>query len=258
MNAGQKADFCVQGTDVGKPSSVNALALKQPLADNKLLNFVYYFAEHRNLLGILLVKLCVNFVKNFRNGVIAHHFVIGVKRGAHLVNAKRLNFFKHIVVKLARLILKLGLAYLGLDVVYKLNHLLVFFVRGHNCVIDNLVFNLITAGLNHYNLCCGRGNGYIHLVYFLLLGSGVENNLAVNKARNNAGNRPVPRNIRNRKRDRGADKARNLGRAVGVNRHNGKVKRYVVAQIFREKGADGSVNNTRRQNGLVTGLALAL
>ena len=74
---------------------------------------------------------------------------------------------------------------------------------------------------------------------------GVDDDLAVNKTYVKSRNRAVPRNVRDRKGDGCADHSNDLRLAIVVHSHNGEGKSYVVTEILREKGTNGTVDNAR-------------
>lgn len=90
----------------------------------------------------------------------------------------------------------------------------------------------------------GSRNGKLETASLTLLGGRVHNEAVfLGHAHEHAADRSVPRNIGNGKGDGRTDHCGNLGRAVMIDRHNGEVEVYVVAQILREKRTDRAVDD---------------
>ena len=155
------------------------------------------------------------------------------------------------------LVCELRLAYLGNNSVDEGNKALDLLVRGHDGIKHGVIVDLLSACLYHNDLLHRACNGQLK-VTLLSLGSGrVDDYLAVDKSDENTRDRSVPRNIGDGKRDGCAYHTRNLVRAVGVYRHNGKVEVNVVAQVLREKRTDRTVDNAGCEDRLFGGLTLA-
>ena len=114
----------------------------------------------------------------------------------------------------------------------------------HNGVEHFLIAYAIGAGLDHCNQLIGRSDGNGHTGIGLLLGGRVYNIFTVDHADRNAAYRAFEGDLGNCNGDRRTYHTHHLGRAVGINRHNGANYRNVVAHILREKGTHGTVDNT--------------
>ena len=111
----------------------------------------------------------------------------------------------------------------------EIDHNAVDFMSLHNSVEHGIFRNFLTAGFNHDDFLGAAGNRKLKRGFFTLCGGRVDDDFAVHKADKNAGDRAVPRNIRNGKGDGSADKAGNFRRAVRIDREDEDIDGYIVS-----------------------------
>ena len=129
----------------------------------------------------------------------------------------------------------------------------------HDRVVHILIGYFLRACLDHDNLLLGSRNGKLEAASLTLLGGRVHNEAVfLGHAHEHAADRSVPRNIGNGKGDGRTDHCGDLGRAVMIDRHNGEVEVYVVAQILREKRTDRAVDDAGGEDSLFGGASLTL
>ena len=114
------------------------------------------------------------------------------------------------------------------------------------------------TGFNPDNLVLGAGNGQLEGVVLTLLQRGVQYDLAVNQTNANAGNRAVPRNIRNGNGNGGCQHSGDVRCTIRINCQNGHNYGNIVAHGFWKQRTNRTINHTRGQNRLFRGLPLPL
>ena len=191
-----------------------------------------------------------------QQALVADALVVGVQSGLDVLNGELLDGLEHSGIGIVGHEVELGLADLGNDAVDESHDLLVGGVTGHNGVEHGIVVNLVGAGLNHSHQIGGGGDGDVHLGALLLLGGGVDDELAVHQTNHDTGDGAVPGDVGNSNSGRGTDHSHGLGLAIGVNAHHGADQSHIVAHILGEQGADGTVNHTRSQDRLLAGAGL--
>ena len=249
---GGKGSYLVEGT------TVNALALKQPATDDLLLHLIDQFGHLGGEIGIFLAKFFDDRVLDREHSLVTDILVVGIESVHEIRLAEGKDLIEHIVIKLAGRIFEFGLAYLIDNAVDEHEQILDLGMSLHDSVVHNIVGNFVGARLDHDHLVHRRGNGQLKVALFSLCLCGIDDELAVNKTHENARDRSVPRNIRYRQCDGGAEHSGDLWRAVLIDRHNGECECYVVAQILGEEGTDRAVDDARGQYCLFAGFALAL
>ena len=259
VHARQQADLRGQRADLVHFASVDTLLfIEQPAADNELLKLVDRFINYRCVRLFLVVKLLMDALDNRRQALIAHVLVIGIERGLNIVDCKIPDRVEQLVRDLHRLERELGLADFGLDVLNERDHALDLLVALDDRVEHHIVGNLVRARLDHADYILVSGHSQVQIALCALGSVRADDDLAVDKAHIDAGNRPVPRDVGNRQRERSADHAGDLRQAVGIDRHDGHDDRTVVAHILREQRADRPVDEARGQDRLVGRTRLAL
>ena len=256
MCAGQQADFCVQRADFIDAAAVNTFAVvQQPTAYHELLHLVH---DEANGSSAPLLKIFrFDFLLNRQKTLVADVFIVGIHCIFELIQELFFDSVKQVVVEVHALELFLGFANFGNDGVDKADDAFALFVCNINGFQHRIFVNFVCASLNHNDLFHAGCNSQLKLADFALCFGRIDDNLAVNKAHEQTRNGAFPGNVRDRKRDRSADDACDLGAAVLVNTHNGHNNRNIVAHIFREEGANGAVDHTRGQNRFFTGAAFA-
>ena len=248
---GGKGSYLIQGT------TVNALAVKQPAADDLLLHLIDQFGHLSGEIGIFLTEFLHDSVLDGEHSLVADVLIVCIE-GVHKISlAECEDLIEHIMIQLAGRIFEFGLADLGDNAVYKAEQLLYLRMSLHNGVVHNVVGYLVGARFDHDHLIHRCGNGEVKVALSALLLGGVNDELAVHKTHENAADRSVPRNIRYRQGDGCADHCRDLGGAILIDRHNGKCERHVIAQVLGEERANGAVDDTCGQDSLFAGLTLA-
>ncbi len=138
-------------------------------------------------------------------------------------------------LKLGVGIVELGLADLGDHAVDELDLLLVLVVRKLDGLVHRVVVDFVRAGLDHDDLLAGGDDRDVEIADLALLGVGVEHEFAVHKADLERADRAVPGNVGDGERGGGADESGDLGRAVMIDRHDGRHDGDVVAEIVGEE-----------------------
>ena len=126
----------------------------------------------------------------------------------------------------------------------------------HDAVEHLVIGDFLCTCLDHCDEVGGRGDGDSHAADLALSLGGVDDILAVNKADAHAGDRAVPRNLGNGKRDRNAEHSGDFGLAVGIDRHNGSHDADIISHVLGEQRTDGSVDNSRCKSCLLARSAL--
>ena len=258
VHSGQNSDLAGERTNIVHASAVNALLLvEEPAANDELLCLVQTLVDHCLLLGIDLVKFCVNCLIDGLQTLVADGLVVGVESRLYVLLGKGFDSLKHLVVGLQAGEFKLGLADLSLDAVDKVNDLLVCLVTEHDGVVHILVGYAVGACLDHGDPLAGGGDGGRHLADLALFLSGVDHKRTVNHADGAAGNGTVPRNIGDGDSDGSADHRHDLGLTVGVNAHNGADDGNVVAHALVEQRTDRTVDHTAGEDRVLGRSALS-
>ena len=154
------------------------------------------------------------------------------------------------------LILHLGLADLGNDLVDEVDLLLDLLVSLHDTGIHDLVGDLVGAGLDHDHLLSGSGHGHVHAGGLALLLVGVKDDLAIAVTHLQAADGSGEGDLGVAHAGGGADHGGHLGGAVIVHAHDGALDAHVVAEVVGEQGAHGPVDQAAGQHGGQRGTAL--
>ena len=196
--AGKQVDFGVQRTDFINASAVHTFAVVQkPAANDEFLQFVKAVFNLRGVFGVNFVEFCVyRFINGFES-FVTDAFVVGVERGAHVVNREFFNRFIHFFRRVVRRELNLFLADFVADAFDEFHNLLVGFVTEHNAVKHHVVGHFVCARFNHRNQRIGGSDGNRHLGNFTLCLGRVDDIFAVHKADGNTAYGAVPRNFGN-------------------------------------------------------------
>ena len=155
------------------------------------------------------------------------------------------------------LVLELGLAYLGDHLVDEVENGLEVLMCLNDALVHDVLGNLIGLGLDHDDLLVGGGDGGGHAVVLTLGLGGVEEVLLAVPAEDDAGDGAVEGHVGDGDCGGCADHCGDLGGAVAVNRQDFAGDNDVVAQIGREEGTHGAVDQAGGQNCGQAGLTLA-
>ena len=257
MGTGQQVNLSIQRTHVVDATAVHALALvQQPAAHDVLLQLVQALVDLLDHLGVLLVELSVHLVVHGQQALVTDALVVGIQGVLDVLDGELLDGLEHSGVGIVGHEVELGLANLGHDAVDEVHDLLVGGVTGHDGIEHGVVVNLVGAGLDHSHQIGSGGDGHVHLGALLLLSGGVDDELAVNQTHDNAGDGAIPGDVGDSDSGGSTDHSHGLGLAIGVNAHHGADQSHIVAHILGEQGADGTVDHTRGQNGLLAGAGL--
>ena len=259
VNSRQDARFAPNGSDLGQLSAVGTDAVVEDLgADLLFLHRVENFADVLLALGELLFEMSVDIRVEVFFRLLS---LLSVKVLEHLVHLlvrirsdSRVDLFGGMI----EVGLELGLAHLLLNVLDERDDLLDLFVTEQNRA-DHLLFGqLVGARFDHQDRLFGAAERQVQSAPVTLLGVGVDHILTVDIADDDRTGRPRPRNVRNGQRDRAADHRIHFGRNVGVHRKAGRDDRDVIVEALGEQRTERSVDQSRRQDRLVAGSALAL
>ena len=123
-------------------------------------------------------------------------------------------------------------------------------------LVHDLVGELVGPGLDHHHLGGGGGHGHVQLGVLALLLVGVHDDLTVHIAHLQAADGAAPGDVGDGQAGGHADHGGHLGGAVPVHAHDGAGDHHVVAEVVREQGADGPVDDPAGQHGGQRGLPL--
>ena len=256
VDAGQHANLGSQRTDLVLGAAVHAVAFQQPSLDDLLLELVGELLQVLVHVGVLFQILLVPLVDHGVPAGLTHVFVVGVHGGLGLVHELVHDLVKQLLVELSVLILHLGLADLGNDLVDEVDLLLDLLVSLHDTGIHDLVGDLVGAGLDHDHLLSGSGHGHVHAGGLALLLVGVEDDLAVAVTHLQAADGAGEGDLGVAHAGGGTDHGGHLGGAVIVHAHDSALDAHVVAEVVGEQGAHGPVDQAGSQNGGQGGTAL--
>ena len=256
VDPGQHAHLGGQGTDLVLGAAVHTVALQQPGLDDLLLELIGELLQVLVHIRILLQILLVPVVDHGVPAGLPHVLVVGIHGGLGLVHEVGHDLVEQLLVELGVVVLHLGLADLGDDLVDEGHLLLDLLVGLHDAGVHDLVGDLVGAGLDHHDLLGGGGHGHIHAAGLALLLVGVEDDLAVAVAHLQAADGAGKGDLRVAHTGGGADHGGHLGGAVVVHAHHGALDAHVVAEVIGEQGAHGPVDQAAGQHGGQRGAAL--
>ena len=257
--ARQEVDFGGQRADLVHLTAVYALLLvEQPAAYHVFLGLVKALVDLGLAVRVNLVEVLVYFFVDGLQALVADGLVVGVEGDLDVLNGEFLDGLEHLLVRLVARIAEFLLADLRLDALDELDDLLVGLVARHDAVVHILVADLVRARLDHGDAGIGGCDGDGHLGNLALFSGGVDDELAVDQADGDAGDRAVPRDIGDGQRDRGADHRGDFRGAVMVDGHHGADDGNVVAHILREQRADRAVDHAGGKDRLIGRAALTL
>ncbi|SCI52688.1 Uncharacterised protein [uncultured Flavonifractor sp.] len=256
VDLGQHAHLGAQGTDLVLGAAVHAVALEQPGLDDLLLELVGELLEILVHLGVLLQVVLVPLVDHGVPALLADVLVVGVHGGLGLVHVLVHDLVEQLLVEVSVVVLHLGLADLGHDVVDEGDLLLDLLVGLHDALVHDVVGDLVGAGLDHDHLLLSGGHGHVHAGGLALLLSGVEDDLAVAVTHLQAADGAGEGDLGVAQAGGHADHGGDLGGAVIVHAHDGAGDAHVVAEVVGEQGADGPVDEAGGQHGGQGGTAL--
>ena len=256
MDPGQHAHLGGQGPDLVLLAAIHPVALQQPGLDDLLLEFIGDLLQVLIHLGIVLQEQLVPLFDELVPAGLPDVLIVGIHGGLGLVHGGVHDLLKQFIVKVGVGIVKLGLADLG-DHLVDQGHLLLIFLMGHADGLEHhVVGHLVGAGLDHDHLLAGGHNGHVQIADLALLADGIEHQLPVHQAHLQSAHGAVPGNVGDGQGGGGADEAADLGGAVVVHAHDGAHNGHVVAEVVREQGADGAIDDAGGQNALLAGAAL--
>ena len=182
--------------------------------------------------------------------------VVGVHGLLGLVHELVHDLVEQLLVELGVVILHLGLADLGDDLVNKVDLLADLLVGLHDAGVHNLVGDLVGAGLDHDHLFPCGGHSDVHAAGLALLLIGVQDNLAVTVAHLQTADGAGEGDLRIADAGGGADHGGHLGGAVVVHTHDSALNAHVVAEVIGEQGTHRPVDQAAGQHGGQRGAAL--
>ena len=192
-------------------SAVNTLAVIQPLSYDSFLCLVHYLSDYIGKVLILLGECFEYLVLDRNESCVSYCLIVCIKCILELIAELLSDLIHHIVVKLHRLELELGLSDLLLDIGNECDHILYFGMTELDSFEHKIVGYLVSACLDHYDLLGRACNGEVEVVMCSLLKSRIENELSVNIAYVDRCNRSVPRDIGDRDSYRCSDHSCDLG-----------------------------------------------
>ena len=256
VDPGQHAHLGGQRTDLVLGTAVYPVTLQQPVLDDLLLELIGELLQVLIHIGILLQILLVPVVDHGVPALLAHVLVVGVHGGLGLVHELGGDLVEQLLIELGVLVLHLGLADLGDDLVDEVDLLADLLVGLHDAGVHDLVGDLVGAGLDHDHLLPGGGHGDIHAGGLALLLVGVEHDLAVHIAHLQAADGAGEGDLGIADAGGSADHGGHLGGAVVIHAHHGAGDAHVVAEVIGEQGAHGPVDQAAGQHGGQRGAAL--
>ena len=132
-------------------------------------------------------------------------------------------------------------------------------MAGHDRFEDQVFGQLVRAGLDHQHRVCGAGDGQVEQRLVVQLAHGrVDDQLAVDVAHLDRGDRALERDARQGQRGAGADDAQDGRIVLLVGRHDQVHDLDVVAVVLGEERPDRPIGQAGGQDGLLAGAALAL
>ena len=256
VDPGQHAHLSGQGTDLVLLTAIHPVPLEEPGFDNLLLEFIGDLFQVLIHLGILLQEEFVPVVDEGVPALLPDIFVVGVHGGLGFVHGGGHDLVKELLVEVGVVVGHLLLADLGHNGVDKVHLGLDLLVSLHDGLIHDLVGELVGPGLDHHHLGAGGGHGEVQLGGVLLRLVGVHDDLTIHIAHLQAADGAAPGDVGHRQAGGHAHHGRGLGRAVPVHAHHGAGDHHVVAEVSREEGTDGAVNDPAGQHGGQRGLPL--
>ena len=211
VNSGQYAYLSSKRSDLVDASAVNTLALIEPVSYDLLLQLIENFFKHSALLGILLVVLLMNCIIYRLHSCISYILVIGIESLLNVLAYHSLDLIEEVVVNFHRLELKLRLTDLLLDTLDEFYHLLDLCVTCFDSLEHQVIGDLVSACLDHYDLFSRACNCQVQFILSSLLESGVEHQLTVNIADIDGSHRAVPGNMGDGYSDGSCDHTCDLG-----------------------------------------------
>ena len=252
-----QADLAAEGADLVHCAAVNALAGQQPLLDDLLLELVQDLVHVLHDVGVLLGVLFLHCGDPLVDAGLADVLVVGVHAVFHARKLVLDQLVEQLIVERRVLVLELRLADLGDHLVDEVENRLQMLVSLHDALVHDVLGDLIGLGLDHDDLLVGCSDGGGHAVGLALLLGGVEQILLAVPAEDYARDGAVERNIGDADSGRRADHCGDLGAAVAVNGQHLAGDDDVVAQVGREQGAHGAVDQAGCENRGQAGLTLA-
>ena len=156
------------------------------------------------------------------------------------------------------LIVKLGLAHLGLDVGDKSHHFLDLGVSQSNGVQHHIFRHFVGAGFDHHDFFGAAGHGQVQLAYLPLLSDGVEHQLPVHQAHAHRSDGAVKGNIGDGHGNgsrQGAGDFRGVVHVAGQHRHDDG---HIVAHILGKQGTHRPVHHPAGEDGVFAGAGFPL
>ena len=253
MDPGQDSHFSTQGTNFVLLTAVHPVPLQKPRLDNLLLKFVGNFVQILVHFRVFLQKQLVPLVDQAVPAGFPDVLIIGIHGGFGVLHGGGGYLVKQLLVKIGMGVIELRLADFSHHLVNQ-GDLLLIFLMGHlNRLEHGIVIHLIASGLDHDDLFAGRNHGHIQIRDLPFLAVGIEDQFPVHKTHLQRAHGTSPGDIGNGQRRGSPDQSGDFGRAVVVHAHDGSHNGNVVAEIVREQGPDGAVNDTAGQDALFAG-----
>jgi len=190
--------------------------------------------------------------------LVADRLVIGQDGHAHAAIGEFLDCSEDFFRQVRGDIAELGLADFGDNAFDEAAELLDDLVTFDDRIEHDIVRHFIGAGFDHADFFFRTSERDMHLALGALLFRGIDDDLAIDQADMDAGDRAIPRDVRDRDGNRGAEHGGDFRGIVLVDRHDHIADGAVIAQVFREERADRTVNDARGQDGLLGRTAFAL
>ena len=154
--------------------------------------------------------------------------------------------------------LALLLAAVGLDALLELDEALDLLVAEQDGVEDDVLRQLVGAGLDHHDGIVGASDGQVQRRDFALLFGRVDDELIVDAADAHARNRSHERDVGDGQGARCADHGGEFRRVVLLDGEDGRDDLDVVAEALREQRADWAVNQASAEDGVARRASLTL
>ena len=250
--AGNRADFL-------DAAAVRAdFFMRDHVTDNGLLEVVERHGDFLFHFGIVRQEMLSHIGRNRADMGVAVELV-GIAR--RLVEA-----LARIIIDSGREVVRHGeemsfhllLAAGALDFLFKLDDALDFLVAEEDGVEDDVLGELVRAGLDHHDgIVRARDREVQRRNGALRLGR-VDDEFIIDAADAHACNRPLERDVGNGERRARANHGRDFRRVVLLDRKHGRDDLHVVAEPFRKQRTDRSVDEARAERRVARWASLAL
>ena len=257
VNSGDNADLAAEGADLVHCAAVNALAGQQPFLDDLLLQLVQDLVHVLHHVGVLLGVLLLHCGDPLVNARLAYVLVVGIHAVFHARKLVLDQLIEQLIVECSMLVLKLRLADLRDHLVDEVKNRLEVLMSLNDALVHYVLGDLVCLGLDHDDLLMGCRDGGGHAVGLALFLGGIEQVFLAVPAEDYACDGAVEGNVGDADCCRCADHCGDLGAAIAVNGQDLACDNDVVAQVGREQGTHGAVDQAGCQDCRQAGLTLA-